>query len=211
MRVKNYSKTRSTTPTVRVSGSTLVYRKKIAEEWTNTPIEKEFAFDVPSLQHGWVKFEKGKRAEFELQPASTPWCDDEVNTMIANRYVFVVTAKMSSAEIGGLHELEVTNGAVINAINDLAEYYDSHPSAALGEIPVVSHQIDEMGNHSFVTRGFTKRHPDFGKALNPIPQPVMEPEHEPEPKPKIDKITIDREGIIARLELRKAQVEKQLA
>jgi hypothetical protein len=209
MKTQNFATTRSTNPTVRVSGKTLVYRKKISDEWTNVPIEKPFAFDLPSLQHGWVRFEKGKRAEFELQPASTPWTDDEANAMIADGFVFAVTAKMSSAEIGGLHELQVTDGSIINAINELVENYVCHPSAALGEIPVVSHQIDEMGNHSFVTGGFTKRHPDFGTALNPIPRLPTEPE--PLPGPETHDAATDRSGILARLELRKAQAQKQLA
>ena len=31
-----------------------------------------FAFDFGTLQHGWVRFTKGQRAEWDLAPASRP-------------------------------------------------------------------------------------------------------------------------------------------
>lgn len=173
MKLTNHS-TQSNIKTIEVKGGRLTYHRKDGDAWTPTTASQPLAFDFLTLQHGWVKYEKGTRAVPILEPGDYEYTSDEVQAMHDAGCLYVIVVKVASEEIGGLRVLSSTDKPFNDAIIGLYADFIAHRSASLHAVPVVRHDV---GMQALVIEDFLRR-PDnlFGAPCNALP--LIEQEQE---------------------------------
>jgi hypothetical protein len=138
-----------------------------------TPVTQPFALDFATLQDGYVKYGakgSGDRPEYTLQPAEIKWEPEENALLIADGWQYLMVAKIKSREFGSaVAEFHATRSkALIEALNALYKTFLEHGPE--GGVPMVSHQVNDLGDQEFVIHGFITRPPAFGEPINTLPK-----------------------------------------
>lgn len=167
----------------------LGYSKSIGNsQFAHTPLTLPFAIDFPNLQHGYVKFEKGKQAEFVLRSYQEEWTDEEDAAMRADHWqrAYVVPAASRELPADQQQELRITKSAACAmALSDCHTLYVDATESVNGMIPLVQHEIDHLGNQSFqITRYVPRPVKRFGEPL--VKQVIPFPKAAPKTTPNDD-------------------------
>jgi len=152
---------------VTMKGASLCHSVQIGGSWVDQSLTKPFAFDFGSMAHGWAKFAKGQRAEWDMRPASERLDDD-----VREGWIAAATCTIASAEIGGLKQLQCTDRdrQLAAAIMDLHGRYLTFSNASQDKIPVVRFVVDQVtADISLEIVGWTPRTAAFGVRVNPVP------------------------------------------
>ena len=134
-----------------------------------------FAFDMPSIQVGWITF-AATGPDFQLVPIGQP-LPPQPNKDYKQGFRVRIQGKV----LDGVREFSHTAKCVLSAVDDLHTRYEAAPEAAAGKIPVVrlssfvpvitKGPAGNSTNYSpvFDIVGWTDRTPEMGERTVPAP------------------------------------------
>jgi hypothetical protein len=181
------------TTAIELKGGKLGYSRPVGNsQFEHTPLTQPFVIDFPNLQHGYVKYEKGKQAQFVVKSYQEQWTDEDHALMKADGYRTVYLVPVATREIPSdrKQELRCYDLSITEALSDAHDKYLE--VATNGMIPLVQHQVDTLGVHSLETLQYVPRPIErFGEPLVkhviPFPKPESVSERmSPEAKRKAD-------------------------
>lgn len=176
-----------TVKVIEMKQGVLGYSKYIGpKNYVHAPVVEPMAIDFPNMKYGYVKFAAGQKPEYLLKPIAETWEDEENTFLLGDGYRRIYTTPILTKELPlGKQEMHLTVRGPLDALNELHDQYEAaikhHPDV----IPLVTHEVDDFGKHTFSLKSWMPRTVERFGPIDGQEQPQAQPTRSATKQPKV--------------------------